>query len=107
LIEALDLRRLDLDALGSDELWQKAEASVRQIVSRMDQTGELGPHLDRDELIEDVLNEALGLGPLETWLADDSVSEIMVNSPTQVYVEREGRLERVEKAFSSAQAVME
>src|SRR6267143_3643715 len=84
LIEALDLRRLDLDALGSDELWQKAEASVRQIVSRMDQTGELGPHLDRDELIEDVLNEALGLGPLETWLADDSVSEIMVNSPTQV-----------------------
>jgi pilus assembly protein CpaF len=106
LIEALDLRRLDLDALGSDELWQKAEASVRQIVSRMDQTGELDPHLDRDELIEDVLNEALGLGPLETWLADDSVSEIMVNSPTQIYVEREGRLERVEKAFSSAQAVM-
>jgi len=54
-----------------------------------------------------VLNEALGLGPLETWLADDSVCEIMVNSPTHVYVEREGRLERVEKAFSSAQAVME
>jgi pilus assembly protein CpaF len=106
LIEALDLRRLDLDALGSDELWQKAEASVRQIVSRMDQTGELDPHLDRDELIEDVLNEALGLGPLETWLADDSVSEIMVNSPTQIYVEREGKLERVEKAFSSAQAVL-
>jgi len=47
VIEALDLRRLDLDALGSDELWQKAEASVRQIVSRMDQTGELDPHLDR------------------------------------------------------------
>ena len=106
LIESLDLRRLDLDALGSDELWQKAEASVRQIVSRMDQTGELDPHLDRDELIEDVLNEALGFGPLETWLADDSVSEIMVNSPTQIYVEREGKLERVEKSFSSAQAVM-
>jgi pilus assembly protein CpaF len=106
LIEALDLRRLDLDALGSDELWQKAEASVRQIVSRMDQTGELDPHLDREELIEDVLNEALGFGPLETLLADDSVSEIMVNGPTQVYVEREGKLERVEKAFSSAQAVL-
>jgi pilus assembly protein CpaF len=106
LIEALDLRRLDLDALGSDELWDKAEASVRQIVVRMDQTGELDPHLDRDALIEDVLNEALGLGPLETYLADESVSEIMVNSPTQVYVERDGKLERGEKAFSSAQAVM-
>jgi pilus assembly protein CpaF len=106
LIEAMDLRRLDLDALGSDELWDKAEAIVRQIVTRMDQTGELDPHLDRDELIEDVLNEALGLGPLETYLADESVSEIMVNSPTQVYVEREGKLQRADKAFSSAQAVM-
>src|SRR2546422_716596 len=57
LIEALDLRRLDLDALGSDELWQKAEASVRQIVSRMDQTGDLDPHLDRDDPVERLLNE--------------------------------------------------
>ena len=106
LIEALDLRRLDLDALGSDELWAKTEAAVRQIVARMDQTGELDAHLDREELVEDVLNEALGLGPLETYLADDSVSEIMVNGPAQVYVERDGKLERGHKAFSSPQAVM-
>jgi pilus assembly protein CpaF len=106
LIEALDLRRLDLDALGSDELWDKSEAALRQIVARMDQTGELDPHLDRERLVEDVLNEALGLGPLEPWLADDTVSEIMVNGPRQVYVEREGRLERVDKAFSSPQAVL-
>jgi pilus assembly protein CpaF len=106
LIEALDLRRLDLDALGSDELWDKSEAALRQIVARMDQTGELDPHVDREQLVEDVLNEALGLGPLEPYLADETVSEIMVNGPNQVYVEREGRLERVEKAFSSAQAVL-
>jgi pilus assembly protein CpaF len=40
------------------------------------------------------------------YLADEGISEIMVNSPTQVYVEREGKLERVEKAFSSPQAVL-
>ena len=106
LIEALDLRRLDLDALGSDELWEKSEAALRQIVARMDQTGELDPHVDREQLVQDVLNEALGLGLLEPYLADDTVSEIMVNGPNQVYVEREGCLERVEKAFSSAQAVL-
>ena len=106
LIEALDLRRLDLDALGSEELWNKAETTLRQIVTRMDQTGELDAHLDREALIEDVLNEALGLGPLETYLADDTVTEIMVNGPSQVYVEREGRLEKGERTFSSAQAVM-
>jgi len=72
----------------------------------MDSTGELDAHTDRDELVQDVLNEALGLGPLEIYLADDTVSEIMVNSPTQVYVEREGKLMRVDKAFSSPQAVL-
>ena len=106
LIEALDLRRLDLDALGSDELWEKSEAALRQIVARMDQTGELDPHVDREQLVQDVLDEALGLGPLEPYLADETVSEIMVNGPNQVYVEREGCLERVEKAFSSSQAVL-
>ena len=92
--------------LGSDELWKKSEAALRQIVARMDQTGELDPHVDREQLVQDVLNEALGLGLLEPYLADDTVSEIMVNGPNQVYVEREGCLERVEKAFSSAQAVL-
>jgi len=106
LIEAMDLRRLDIEALGSEELWRTTEEKIRAIVAKMDQTGEIDAHIDREELIRDVLNEALGLGPLEIYLADDTVSEIMVNSPTQVYVERNGKLQRVDKAFSSAQAVL-
>jgi pilus assembly protein CpaF len=106
LVEAMDLRRLDIDALGSEELWKKVEGTIRQIVTKMDTSGEIDPHVDREELVQDVLNESLGLGPLEIYLADESVSEIMVNSPTQVYVEREGKLVRVDKAFSSPQAVL-
>jgi pilus assembly protein CpaF len=106
LIEAMDLRRLDLDALGSQELRDKTESTLRQIVGKMDAAGELDPHLDRDELVSDVLNEALGLGPLEIYLADDSVSEVMVNAPSEVYVERSGRLERAPKGFSSPRAVL-
>jgi pilus assembly protein CpaF len=106
LIEALDLRRLDIDALGKDELWKKTESTVRLIVAKMDGSGELDALLDREELVADVLNEALGLGPLEIYLADESVSEIMVNAPTEVYVERSGRLERVQKSFSSPRAVL-
>jgi len=105
LIEALDLRRLDIDALGKDELRRRAEATVRDIVGKMD-SAELDPLLDREELVSDVLNEALGLGPLEIYLADETVSEIMVNAPAEVYVERSGRLERVQKAFSSPRAVL-
>jgi pilus assembly protein CpaF len=106
LIEAMDLRRLDLDALGKQELRDKTEGAIRQIVGKMDGAGELDAHLDRDELVSDVLNEALGLGPLEIYLADDSVSEIMVNAPSEVYVERSGRLERAHKGFSSPRAVL-
>jgi pilus assembly protein CpaF len=106
LIEAMDLRRLDLDALGSQELRDKTEGTLRQIVGKMDGAGELDALLDRDELVSDVLDEALGLGPLEIYLADDTVSEIMVNAPSEIYVERAGRLERAHKGFSSPRAVL-
>ena len=45
-------------------------------------------------MIADVLDEALGLGPLEHLLADPEITEIMVNRADQIYVERDGRLER-------------
>src|SRR3954465_13734820 len=106
LIEALDLRRLDLDALGSDELRERAEAAVRQIVTRMGQGRELPALVDRDELVHEVLDEALGLGPLHHYLGGARASELMVNGPGQIYVEREGRLQRVDKEFSSTQAVL-
>src|SRR5205814_8921960 len=92
--------------LGSARVWKKSEATVRQNVAGMRQTGELGPNVERQQRVQDVLKEALGLGLIEPYLADDTVSEIMVKGPKQVYVEREGCLERVEKAFSSAQAVL-
>jgi pilus assembly protein CpaF len=52
------------------------------------------------------MNEALGLGPLEELLAEDAVSEIMVNHAQQVYVERNGKLTLSHKIFSSNQAVL-
>ena len=52
-----------------------------------------------DQLIEDVLDELLGLGPLEPLLKDDSVSDILINTHAMVYVERAGRLERTDVRF--------
>ena len=53
----------------------------------------------RDTLVQSVLHELVGLGPLEPLLEDESVSEIMVNGPAQVYVERFGRLTLTEICF--------
>ncbi|HEX5751543.1 MAG TPA: ATPase, T2SS/T4P/T4SS family [Archangium sp.] len=106
LIEYLDLRRMDMDRLGDDELWRRTEKAIRDIIDQMEADGELPPEVDREELLTDVINEALGLGPLEAFLASDEISEIMVNHANQIYIERKGKLVLSEKTFSSNQAVL-
>ncbi|WP_164016700.1 ATPase, T2SS/T4P/T4SS family [Pyxidicoccus trucidator] len=106
LIEYLDLRRMDMDRLGDDELWRRTEKAIRDIIDQMEADGELPEDVDREELLTDVINEALGLGPLEAFLASDDISEIMVNHANQIYIERKGKLTLAEKTFSSNQAVL-
>src|SRR5206468_7963034 len=62
--------------------------------------------LNRDELIKQILDEALGLGSLEDLLADPDVSEIMVNRYDQVSIARKGKLVLSEKRFTTNQAVL-
>ncbi|MDP3499543.1 MAG: ATPase, T2SS/T4P/T4SS family [Myxococcales bacterium] len=106
LIEYLDLRRLDMDRLGDEELWRRTEKAIRDIVEQMDADQEIPEDIDREMLLVDVLNEALGLGPLEAFLADDEISEIMVNHANQLYIEKKGKLILSDKIFSSNQAVL-
>ncbi len=61
---------------------------------------------EREALFEQIVAEILGLGPLEPLLADDSISEIMCNGPKKVFVERKGRLQRVNIAFESNEHLM-
>ena len=106
LIEYLDLRRMDMDRLGDDELWRRTEKAISDIIDQMEADGELPPEVNREDLLTDVINEALGLGPLEAFLASDEISEIMVNHANQIYIERKGKLVLSEKTFSSNQAVL-
>ena len=106
LIEYLDLRRLDMDRLGDEELWRRTEKAIRDIVDQMEADQEIPEDIDREMLLTDVLNEALGLGPLEAFLADDEISEIMVNHANQLYIEKKGKLILSDKIFSSNQAVL-
>ncbi len=106
LIEYLDLRRLDMDRLGDKELWNRTEKAIRDILVQMEGDHELPPDVDQELLLNDVLNEALGLGPLEAFLADDDISEIMVNHASQIFIEKKGKLRLSDKIFSSNQAVL-
>ncbi len=61
---------------------------------------------ERHRLFEQITAEILGLGPLEPLLADDSLTEIMVNGAKNIYIERKGRLHRVPVTFESDEHVM-
>ena len=106
LIDYLDLRRMDIEELNDDELWNQTERAIRDIIVQMENDGEIPGWVDMELLVNDVLNEALGLGPLEEFLADPAISEIMVNHSKQIYIEREGKLVMSDKTFSSDHAVL-
>ncbi len=93
LIKVMDLKKGVADTQGDPEkerqLRDKTMSSVTQIVDRQ------AAGVSRDErskLIKEVLEEALGLGPLEDLLADPSVTEIMVNGYKRIFVERSGKI---------------
>ncbi len=94
LLDRLDLTKLD--SISRDEL----RVVVREVVEGI-LTGEISPiaGFNRERLIEEILNETFGLGPLETLLHDPTVSDILVNTHDQVYVERFGKLELSKTIF--------
>jgi pilus assembly protein CpaF len=94
LLESLDVSRLEsLEA-------HLAAAKVTEVVSDiLIQDGRLITDVDRQRLISEVNNELLGLGPLEPLLWDDDISDIMVNGHDQVYVEKHGKLHRIDISF--------
>lgn len=103
LLDALDLRRRDILQLSDEALRSEAASVLSAIVS---QENLLPPDVDRERILQQVVDEAVGLGPLESLLADRQVTEIMVNFHEEIYVERGGRLTRHDAAFSSEQAVV-
>lgn len=102
LLAELDLQRPDRRQLSDSQLRGVAQALLERVA---DSEPDLPRDLDRAVLLRDVLDEALGLGPLEALLADDTVSEIMVNGTSPIHVERHGRLDVTSQAFSSHDAI--
>jgi pilus assembly protein CpaF len=99
LIHRRLLDRINLEALSSI-VGERARAEVRAVVAKL--VEEENPPLnlaEKDRMIEEVLDEVFGLGPLEPLLQDPTVSDILVTTPKLVYVERFGKLHRTPIQF--------
>jgi pilus assembly protein CpaF len=104
LIAAMDLRRVNVSRMGDAELRSSVQKIIEEIIDS--DPAFMGVRTIADQLRDVVLNEVVGLGPLEALLADDAVTELMVNRYNDIFVERNGQLTRSEISFSNDAAVM-
>jgi pilus assembly protein CpaF len=99
--------KLDLSKVGEfkgDVLRRETRALVQHLVDA-EQT--MLNRSEKERLVDEVLDETFGLGPLEILLKDNSISDIMINGPKHIFVERRGRLERTEVEFRDNRHLMQ
>ena len=106
LLKRMDMKKLTVQGVDREGLEDNAREKIRGIIDEVVANGKLPQGIDPVRLEDDVFNEAMRLGPLEELLADDSVTEVMVNGPEKVYVERAGKLQLSDCQFSDDASVM-
>ncbi len=91
--------KINLEALATIDN-QRVRSEVRQaLISLIDSEPTLLSSLEKQQICDEVLDEVFGLGPLEPLLQDPSISDILVNTHKQVYIERKGLLELTTVSF--------
>jgi pilus assembly protein CpaF len=102
LIASMDLSRIG--TLSEDELRVEVRRAAEELCR---QSPEILSLSEREHLVNEVLDETFGLGPLEPLMRDPGVTDILINGPKTVYVERQGRLERATIAFNDERHLLQ
>lgn len=106
LVETMDLKKQNIDtsdAKQKEALREKTKKAILDVLTREDTSGVLQSREQSAQIVKEVLDEALGLGPLEDLLSDDTVTEIMVNARDQIYIEKSGKPQLSATFFTSEQ----
>jgi pilus assembly protein CpaF len=102
LVDKLDLSRV------SDLAGDVLRREIRLVVERLcDTENPLLNRMERERLIDEVLDETFGFGPLEILLKDPTISDILVNGPHKIYVERRGKIEKTDVKFRDNQHLLQ
>lgn len=109
LVEEMDLKKQggdDKDPKQMTILREQTKKKVVEILGKEDTKGILNSREDMTRIVKEVIDEALGLGPLEDMLRDKSISEIMVCGPYKIYYEQGGKVKLSEIVFTNDRQVM-
>jgi len=103
LLEHLDLATIDAKKLDDPSMRPKVLNALRRIVAGLE--GRIPPNIQPDTLIGELADEALGLGPLERFLADPTITEVMVVDPNTIYIEQAGKIMLTNARFTDDERV--
>lgn len=107
LVEEMDMKKQDdSDPKAQIILREKTKKLVVELLGKEDSKGILNSREDMNRIVKEILDEALGLGPLEDLLADSSISEIMVVGPKKIYFEQGGKNKKSEITFTNDRQVL-
>lgn len=107
LVEEMDLKKQDdNDPKAKIILREQTKKMVVELLGKEDTKNILPTRDDMNRIVKEILDEALGLGPLEDMLADKTISEIMVVGPKKIYYEQGGKVKKSEITFTNDRQVM-
>ncbi len=107
LVEEMDLKKQDdNDPKAKIILREQTKKMVVELLGKEDTKAILANREDMNRIVKEILDEALGLGPLEDMLSDKSISEIMVVGPKKIYFEQKGKVRKSEITFTNDRQVM-
>jgi len=104
LIERIGENKAEFNQSDEDRFRQATVTSINNILDEM--VNEFPEEVNRGILLKEILDEALGLGPIEDLIKDPGISEIMVNGKDKVYIEKDGKIELTNKKFVSDRQIM-
>ncbi|CTP86637.1 hypothetical protein A6R71_03220 [Xanthomonas translucens pv. arrhenatheri] len=104
LVQQMDLRRMDVRSMGDSALRDSTINLIDDILKR--EFSDLPADINPRRLAKQVLDEAIGLGPLEDLIDDPTVTEIMVNAHDDIFIERAGRIQKSDVVFSNERACL-
>lgn len=101
-------KRIHAELIKTANVFDAKDENLRETIQQLvENLASNLPKGTRTSLLQEVYDEAVGFGPLEKLIKDDTITEIMVNGPYQVYVERKGRLELTDIKFKDNKHVLE
>src|SRR5262249_41880346 len=101
ILEQIDLE--SLNRLREDLARDRVREAVRELLQRERTPLALA---EREQMAREIMDELFGLGPLERLLSDPTISDILINGPNRVYIERKGRLQRTDARFNDSPHLM-